>query len=97
MMNGEFGCEFGFGEFGCEQVSCKEQMAGVYTGKQSAPKYLCDHIQLPISASSLCPFHSSHLHDLFLPHVRTTMAQARSVASIGPSLLSLSTVSRRSC
>src|SRR6218665_608732 len=47
-----------------------------------APKYLCDQIQPPISASSL---RSSQRHDLFMPRVRTTVAHVRSFASIGPS------------
>src|SRR6218665_4030044 len=46
----------------------------------SAPKYLCDHIQ----ALSLSSLRSSQRHDLFMPHVRTTMAHTRPVAFIGP-------------
>ena len=52
----------------------------------SAPKYLCNHIRPLISASSLRHLRSSQRHDLFMPHVRTTMAHTRSFASIGPSL-----------
>jgi len=39
-----------------------------------------------LPASSLRFLHSSNRHDLFLPRVRTTMAQTRCFASIGPSL-----------
>src|SRR6218665_350112 len=49
----------------------------------SAPKYLCDHIRSPFSASSL---RSSQCLDLFMPYVRTTMAHTRSFAYIGLSL-----------
>ena len=48
--------------------------------------WTCPHISAsspPISASSI---HSSNRHDFSLPRVRTTMAQTRSFASIGPSL-----------
>src|SRR6218665_3117423 len=47
----------------------------------SAPKYLCDHIQAPISASSLCCHSSSLRQDIFMPRVRTTMG------TLGPLLL----------
>src|SRR6218665_1153000 len=40
----------------------------------------------PISAFSLYHLRSSQGHDLFLPHVKTTMGHTRSFASIGPSL-----------
>ena len=52
----------------------------------SALEYLSDHIRPPLSASSLHPLCSSNSLYLFLPRVRTTMAQIRSFASIGPSL-----------
>src|SRR6218665_4049436 len=47
-----------------------------------APKYLCDHIRPPISASSLRRLRSVQCHD----RVRTTLARTRPFASIGPSL-----------
>src|SRR6218665_1489117 len=52
------------------------------TQRGSAPKYLCDHIRLPISASSLRPLRSSQRNDLFVPRVRTTMVHTRSFVSI---------------
>jgi hypothetical protein len=51
-----------------------------------APKYLCDQILRPPSATSLRPLRSSDRLDLFVPRVRTAMAQSRSFACIGPSL-----------
>ena len=51
-----------------------------------APKYLCDLIRLPSSAVSLCPLRSLDRHDLFVPRARTSMAQTRAFAIIGPSL-----------
>ena len=51
-----------------------------------APKYLCHKILRPISATSLRPLRSSDRLDLYVPRVRTTMAQSRSFACIGPSL-----------
>ena len=51
-----------------------------------APKYLCDQIHRPLSATSLRPLRSSDRLDLFVPRVRTAMAQSRSFACIGPSL-----------
>src|ERR1043165_7478661 len=51
-----------------------------------APKYLCDVILRPLSATSLRPLRSSDRLDLFVPRVRTVMAQSRSFACIGPSL-----------
>src|SRR6218665_581207 len=47
---------------------------------------LIDHYIPPISASSLCRLRSSQGLDLFISHVRTTMAHTRSFASIGPLL-----------
>src|SRR6218665_2273251 len=52
----------------------------------SAPKYLCDRIRPPISASSFRCLRSSQCHDLFIPRVRTTISHTRSFASIGMSL-----------
>src|SRR6218665_2052497 len=40
----------------------------------------------PLSLSSLHHLRSSKQHDLFMLHVRTTIAPTRSFASIGPSL-----------
>jgi len=51
-----------------------------------APKYLCDAIRRPTSASSLRSLRSSDRLDLFVPRVRTAMAQSRAFVSIGPSL-----------
>ena len=51
-----------------------------------APKYLCHQILRPLSVTSLRPLRSSDRLDLFVPRVRTTMAQSRSFACIGPSL-----------
>ena len=51
-----------------------------------APKYLCDLMLRPLSATSLRPLRSSDRLDLFVPRVRTAMAQSRSFACIGPSL-----------
>jgi len=51
-----------------------------------APKYLCDSIRLPASAGSLRPLRFSDRLDLFVPRVRTAMAQSRSFVSIGPAL-----------
>jgi hypothetical protein len=51
-----------------------------------APKYLCHQILRPLSAMSKRPLRSSDRLDLFVPRVRTTMAQSRSFACIGPSL-----------
>ena len=52
-----------------------------------APKYLCHQIlRPPPSAISKRPLTSSDRLDLFVPRVRTTMAQSRSFVCIGPSL-----------
>ena len=51
-----------------------------------APKYLCDSIRRPTSAASLRPLRSSDRLDLFVPRVRTAIAQSRAFACIGPSL-----------
>src|SRR5688572_1782759 len=51
-----------------------------------APKYLCDLMLRLLSATSLRPLRSSARLDLFVPRVRTAMAQSRSFACIGPSL-----------
>src|SRR6218665_1410563 len=51
-----------------------------------APKYLMDHIHSTLSATSHQPIRSSYWHVLFVPRVRTAMAQTRSFATIGPSL-----------
>ena len=51
-----------------------------------APKYPCDQILRPISATSLRPLRSSDRHDPFVPRVRTAIAQSRSFACIGLSL-----------
>jgi hypothetical protein len=51
-----------------------------------APKYMRDLIRCPHSATSLRPLRSSERLDLFVPLVRTTMAQTRSFVSIGPTL-----------
>src|SRR6218665_1780569 len=51
-----------------------------------APRYLCDLICLPSSAISLRPLSSLDHHDLFVPQARTSMAQTRAFAIIGPLL-----------
>src|SRR6218665_3555955 len=51
-----------------------------------APKYLRDPIRLPSSAISLRPLRSLDRHDLFVPQARTSTAQTRAFAIIGPSL-----------
>ena len=51
-----------------------------------APRYLRDLIRLPSSAISLRPLRSVDRHDLFVPRVRTSMAQTRAFAIIGPTL-----------
>src|SRR6218665_2335656 len=51
-----------------------------------APRYLRDLIRLPSSAISLRPLRSLDRHDLFVPRARTSMAQTRAFAIIGPSL-----------
>src|SRR6218665_1266424 len=48
-----------------------------------APRYLRDLIRLPSSAISLRPLRSLYL---FVPRARTSMAQTRAFAIIGPSL-----------
>src|SRR6218665_1639746 len=52
-----------------------------------APRYLRDLIRLPSSAISFRPLRSLDRHDLFVPRVRTSMAQTREFAINGPSLL----------
>ena len=47
---------------------------------------LRDLIRLPSSAISLRPLRSLDRHDLFVPRARTSMAQTRAFAIIGPSL-----------
>src|SRR6218665_1910975 len=51
-----------------------------------APKYLRDLIRLPSSAISLRPLRSLDRHDFFVQRARTSMAQTRAFAIIGPSL-----------
>ena len=51
-----------------------------------APKYLWDHLCTRLSATSHRPLCSLDWQVLFVPHVRTTMAQTRSFATIGTSL-----------
>src|SRR5688572_8826226 len=49
-----------------------------------APKYPRDVIRPPLSASSHRPLRSLDRSDLFVPRARTTIAQTRSFAIIGP-------------
>src|SRR6218665_1055914 len=49
-----------------------------------APRYLRDLIRLPSSAISLRPLRSLDHHDLFVPRARTSVAQTRAFAIIGP-------------
>ena len=51
-----------------------------------APRYLRDLIRLPSSAISLRPLRSLDHHDLFVRRTRTSMAQTRAFAIIGPAL-----------
>jgi len=51
-----------------------------------APRCLHDLVRLPSFAISLCPLRSLDRHDLFVPQVRTFMAQTRAFAIIGPLL-----------
>src|SRR6218665_3358861 len=51
-----------------------------------APRYLPDLIRLSSSAISLCLLRSLDRHDPFVPRARTSMAQLRAFAIIGPSL-----------
>src|SRR6218665_470335 len=52
----------------------------------TVPRYLRYLIRLPSSAISLRPVRSLDRHDLFVPRARTSMAQTRAFAIIGPSL-----------
>src|SRR6218665_2414866 len=60
------------------------------------PRYLRDLIRLLSSAISLCPLRSLDDHDIFVPRARTSMAQTRAFAIIGPSLLNQLLPSQRS-
>src|SRR3984885_1579378 len=51
-----------------------------------APKYLTDLIRNPLSSTSLHSLRSADRFDLFVPRVRTTLAQCRSFSCAGPSL-----------
>ena len=51
-----------------------------------APKYLRDHIRSPLSAISYRPLRFLDCQVLIVPRVRTSMAQTRSFATIGPSI-----------
>ena len=51
-----------------------------------APRYLCDLIRRPISATSGRPLRSLDHHDLLVPRSRTATAQHRAYASVGPLL-----------
>ena len=66
-----------------------------HTGR--APKYLCDLIRLPASATSLRPLRSLNRHDLFVPRARTAMAKTRAFAFIGPALWNQLPSLTRSC
>ena len=61
-----------------------------------APKYLQNHIRSPLSATAYRPLRSLDRQVLFVPGVRTTMAQTRSFATIGPFLWSALSSSLRS-
>ncbi len=62
-----------------------------------APKYLCDLIRLPASATSLRPLRSLNRHDLFVLRARTSMAKTRAFAFIGPALWNQLPPLTRSC
>src|SRR5688572_33408834 len=51
-----------------------------------APRYLCDPMRRPISATSGRPLRSFDHHDLLVPWSRTATAQHRAYASVGPLL-----------
>ena len=51
-----------------------------------APRYLCDLIHRPISASSSRPLRSLERNDLLVPRSRISTAQHRAYASVGPLL-----------
>src|SRR6218665_1355175 len=51
-----------------------------------ALRYLRDLIRLPSSAISLRSLSSLDHHDLFVPRARTSMAQTRACAIVGPAL-----------
>ena len=51
-----------------------------------APRYLCDLMRRPISATSGRPLRSFDHHDLLVPRSRTATAQHRAYASVGPLL-----------
>src|SRR6218665_1203756 len=54
-----------------------------------APKYRKDHINSTLSATSHPPILTSDWQVLFVPRVKTAMAQTRSFATIGPYRLPL--------
>ena len=60
-----------------------------------APKYHRGHIRFPLSATSHRPLRS--LDRFFVPRVKTTMAQTRSLATIGSSLWSVCPSSLHLC
>src|SRR5688572_21542463 len=51
-----------------------------------APRYLCDLMRRPISATSGRPLRSFDHHDLLVPRSRTATAQHLAYASVGPLL-----------
>src|SRR5688572_16874879 len=51
-----------------------------------APKYLRDLIRTAYCAASPRPLRSLDRHDIFVPRTKTTLAQTRSFATIGPAL-----------
>src|ERR1043165_3740362 len=50
-----------------------------------APKYLTDFMHKPLSATSARPLRSTDRLDLFVPRVRSALAQCRAFAGTGPS------------
>ena len=50
-----------------------------------APKYLSDFMHKPLSATSACPLRSTDRLDLFVPRVKSALAQCRAFAVTGPS------------
>lgn len=56
------------------------------TQQGMAPKYLCDLMRKPLSSLSSRPLRSSDRLDLLVPRARTSMAQHRAFAILGPSL-----------
>src|SRR6218665_1882985 len=71
---------------GCKFIQLKVLTLIYRSHIGQAPRYFRDLIRLPSSAISPRPLRSLDRHDLFVPGARTSMAQTRAFAIIGPSL-----------